>query len=116
MERVEQIRLACTLLDRIRAYLLRYEVRTWPDILAEWQTMLSGVRTDVEASAVFSHVHEGLWGMGRLADVVISPEAGHPVTVDRDHLKSVNDEFLSLVQQLSDAVRIRVAPDDQSVR
>lgn len=45
--------------------------------------------------------------MGRLADVVITPEAGHAVTADQDELKVINDELMSLVNGLSHEVSVQ---------
>jgi hypothetical protein len=102
-----RIKVVAALLDQIRDYLARYGVRTWPEVITEWEGMLSRVRTDEQAAAVFKHIHQGLWGMGRLADVVITPEAGHAVTADQDELKVINDELMSLVNGLSHEVSVQ---------
>jgi biotin-(acetyl-CoA carboxylase) ligase len=113
---MERIQLVAALLDQIRAYLVRYGVRTWPEILTEWKEMLNRVRTDEDAAAVFRHIYEGLWGMGRLADVVITPEAGHAVTADHDQLNVINNEYMSLVNSLSHEVSVQATSRDKVVR
>jgi hypothetical protein len=110
-----KIELVTALLNRIRTYLVCYSVRTWPEILTEWEGMLSRVRTDEEAAAVFKHIHEGLWGMGRLGDVVITPEASHAVTAEHGSLNGINEELMLLVKALSDQVRIQPASRDKNV-
>ena len=101
MEKVLQV---ASLVEQIRVYLVRYSVRVWPEILVEWLAMLNRARNDVEALTIFQQIREGLWGMGRLADVVIAPEAGHAVTADQRQLDMINEQFTSMVKSLSDAV------------
>jgi hypothetical protein len=103
MERVE---LVASLVERIHVYLVRYNVRSWPEILTEWQAMLNRVRTDADAIAVFRHIRDSLWGMGRLADVVIAADAGDPVTADQRQLDGIDEEFMSMVKALSDQVSV----------
>jgi len=102
---MKRVQLVASLVAQIRAFLAQYDVRSWPEVLKEWEAMLSRVRTDSEAIVVFRHIREGLWGMGRLADVVIAPDGGH-VTTDQRQLDSINEQFLLMVKALSDSVAV----------
>jgi len=103
---MERVQLVASLVAQIRAFLAQYDVRSWPEVLAEWEAMLNRVRTGSEAIAVFRHIREALWGMGRLADVVIAPESGHSVTPDQRQLDAINERFLSMVKALSESVAV----------
>jgi hypothetical protein len=112
---VEKVHLVAALVEQIRAYLVRYNVRSWPEILTEWEAMLNRVRTEPDAVAAFSQIREALWGMGRLSDVVIAPEAGHAVTADRGQLDTINEQFISMVKALSDNIAVHTPLHDSDV-
>lgn len=89
------------LLREIESHLSLFGERKWAPRLAEWLREYESAGLDsVMRRAHYDRTRRSLGGMGSIADIVITPEAGHRIANDRNAIDEANERLIRLVQRL----------------
>lgn len=87
------------LLNQIQKYLERYSEKEWSNRLMEWINQLNNL-TDSESKKHLIRTQKGLSGMGSIGDILLCPENGHSISVDKAEIDSANDILKKFVSDL----------------
>jgi hypothetical protein len=91
------------ILEEIIGHLTRYGERRWSSRIKGWVLEIDSLPLE----NVFSHLtrtRKSLFGMGSVADIVISPEAGLSIADNDEEIEKANNRLVSLARALDQEI------------
>ncbi|MBK8869725.1 MAG: hypothetical protein IPN19_01435 [Elusimicrobia bacterium] len=91
------------LLEEIIGHLTRFGERRWSSRIKGWVLEIESLPLE----KVISHLtrtQKSLFGMGSVADIVITPEAGLSIPDNEEEIDKANDKLISLARALDQEI------------